>query len=59
VTAGVRQVHDDFLAAVQRVREVPYDLMEVQATQFQVISVTFFEKSSHEFDCCGDLFAVS
>lgn len=36
VTMGVKQVHEDFLAAVQRVRSVPYDIMDVGATQFEV-----------------------
>jgi hypothetical protein len=33
---GVKQVHEDFLEAVQRVRSVPYDIMDVGATQFEV-----------------------
>lgn len=36
VTMGVKQVHEDFLEAVQRVRSVPYDIMDVGATQFEV-----------------------
>lgn len=36
VTMGVKQVHEDFLGAVQRVRSVPYDIMDVGATQFEV-----------------------
>ena len=33
---GVKQMHEDFSGAVERVRNVPYDIIDVGAIQFEV-----------------------
>lgn len=44
VTMGVKQTHEDFLAAIERVRNVPYDIMDVGAIQFEVQQIIDREK---------------